>query len=238
MLLLMADLCYAQSDWRCSGAHSIEVELTSTTISGIRKPTPHGLERSLLLFRVCPARAYGVLDRDGDVLDGWLESLDMYARSEKARTVLQQFKQVLLTQQTETNDRLPAIILSHLEEIATSKAQGDALLQSALSATIEDWEGADGEFRIWLSDDLLFLLSIDPTLFYRVMSTNRALLAEWLRDMPDLSFAGLPENKEPSDNFRSRLIVELRSHKTDPELVTIKRAIISRLRCVKYSAIE
>jgi hypothetical protein len=238
LLILTTATGYADSNWRCAGAQSIEVELASTAISVKRAVTSHTLERSFVFFRTCPVRAYAVLDRDSNVFASWLESLDTYARRKQNWAVLQQFKRVVLTQRRQPNQRLAAIILRHLDGVTAPQTPGNELVRPALLATIEDWSAADGEFRRWLSDDFLFLLSIDSTLFYRAMSTNRVLFNEWLSYMPDLSFAGLSENRGISDQFRARLLFELRSRGTDTKLESTRRTIVSRLRGVKYRVVE
>ncbi len=231
--------------WECKGAGGFRTEVANL---GEDSPawlnTDRTIERSLLFLDACPTDFVNVMDADTKLLDSWSEALHSYVSHSHEKEQLR----VISSLAKMTDERLPkngraanvvrqvmlAVGQPPSETTLSHNIQRRELYRRALDNTLKDWQHADGEFIRWLSDDLLFLLALDPARFTNAMKDSPTIAENWLERIADLSFTGLPENSGRVEAFRSELIRKLERRHTTGYL----KRVLDRLRQISFRSID
>ncbi len=231
--------------WECNGAGGLRTEVANL---GVVSPTwlniDRTIERSLLFLDACPTDFVKVMDADTKLLDSWSEALHSYVSHSHEKEQLRVISSLAKT----TDERLPKkghaanIVRQAMltvrqplpEKTLSHNIQRRELYRRALDDTLKDWQHADGEFIRWLSDDLLFLLALDPTRFTNAMKNSPTVAENWLERVAELSFTGLPENSGRLEAFRSELVRNLERRHTTGYL----KRVLDRLRQISFKSID
>ena len=237
-------LALAQT-WECQGSSGLSTELANIRQGGPTwLNTDRAVERSLLFLDACPTDFLNVMDTDSKILDSWSEALHSFVSHSHEREQLRVIGSLAQT----IGERLPqeghaagvvrqamvAVRQVPRKNTMSHNMQRRELYRWALDNTLNDWQRADGEFVRWLSDDLLFLLALDPSSFANRMKHSPTVARSWLERIADLSFTGLPENRDRVEAFRSELVRNLeRRHPTG----YLKR-VLDRLGQVSFKGID
>ena len=92
---------------------------------------------------------------------------------------------------------------------------------------LQEWPQADGTKFSVLSDEILFALYISPSSLAQLRSTDK-VYRDWLSQVGDLSFAGLPERKASLEEFKKALCEKLAPIPSASELVEKLKSITYR----------
>jgi hypothetical protein len=107
---------------------------------------------------------------------------------------------------------------------------------SFLRTIADDWDRADGEYRSWISDDLLLCLALFPSDTLRFLARHQSITDNWLKNLQDSSFNGSPDLRNDKEIFRTNLIARLVSiHSKEDD--ALRRNIVRKLKKTKYHTI-
>lgn len=246
LLVLIACLCCVKGvaqRWQCSGTSALRTEIANIEAPWLHRD--HAIERSLFFLEMCPTEFLNAGENDKAGLSSWSSSLRSYSsgpREEEHRalvaSVATSVDDYLPKNNQTANDVRKALLGAGAQTEATLSpgALDENLYGRALNATVTDWKQADGEFIRWLSDDLLFLLAINPGEFAAHIKNSPDVADSWLKRLDSLSFSGLPEESERVEQYKAQLIKALKAR--HPHGHTFLKRVLDRLQGISYHNID
>lgn len=128
---------------------------------------------------------------------------------------------------------------------ASPASQCDAcasIVEPALDQLVDNWGLIENALYYPACDDMLYFLAVCPRTFYSEMKSHPDVLGNWLAVVDGMSFAGDPpapgHKLADRELFRLQLIDHLKGVGAPPDLQSVYREILKRLKAIQYQIIN